>query len=69
LELRCANAMSAGGGVAARNPAAGARKGGKGLRGIRERATLLGGEATAGASQDCSGEWVLHVRLPLRLGS
>ncbi|MFF2141426.1 sensor histidine kinase [Kitasatospora sp. NPDC058190] len=69
LELRCANAMSAGGGVAARNPAAGARKGGKGLRGIRERATLLGGEATAGASQDCSGEWVLQVRLPLRLGS
>ncbi|MET8623925.1 histidine kinase [Kitasatospora sp. NPDC004669] len=69
LELRCANAMSAAGGVAVRNPAAGARKGGKGLRGIRERATLLGGEATAGASRDGSEEWVLHVRLPLRLGS
>ncbi|MEU8919995.1 histidine kinase [Kitasatospora sp. NPDC048545] len=45
------------------------RKGGKGLRGIHERAALLGGEAAAGASQDGSGEWVLRVRLPLRLGS
>ncbi|MEV6975925.1 histidine kinase [Kitasatospora sp. NPDC093806] len=42
------------------------RRGGKGLRGIRERAVLLGGEATAGAE---SGEWVLAVRVPLRLGA
>ncbi|GHF34019.1 two-component sensor histidine kinase [Kitasatospora xanthocidica] len=69
LELRCANALSVGGTTAARHPGAGARKGGKGLRGIRERATLLGGEATAGPAQDGSGEWVLAVRLPLRLGS
>ncbi|MFB7122695.1 sensor histidine kinase [Kitasatospora sp. NPDC056273] len=58
----------------ARPPAGGAgrgatRKGGKGLRGIRERATLLGGEAAAGVSQEGGGEWVLTVRLPLRLGS
>ncbi|MEU1282835.1 histidine kinase [Kitasatospora sp. NPDC005856] len=48
------------------------RKGGKGLRGIRERATLLGGEAAAGAAvplEEGNGEWVLTVRLPLRLGS
>ncbi|WP_328954063.1 sensor histidine kinase [Kitasatospora purpeofusca] len=69
LELRCANAL---GPHAARphgsSPArAGGspRRGGKGLRGIRERAVLLGGEATAGAE---SGEWVLAVRVPLRLG-
>ncbi|WNE94140.1 histidine kinase [Streptomyces luomodiensis] len=37
--------------------------GGSGLRGIRERATLLGGEARAG--QD-GREWLLHVDLPLR---
>ncbi|MER7581435.1 histidine kinase [Kitasatospora sp. NPDC097691] len=66
LELRCANRLPGGEG---RSPAGGSRKGGKGLRGIRERATLLGGEAAAGASQDGSREWVLHVRLPLRLGS
>ncbi|WP_416873090.1 sensor histidine kinase [Kitasatospora sp. SC0581] len=58
----------------ARPPAGGAgrgatHKGGKGLRGIRERATLLGGEAAAGVSQEGGGEWVLTVRLPLRLGS
>ncbi|MFJ2188190.1 sensor histidine kinase [Kitasatospora sp. NPDC087861] len=79
LELRCANRTAAGtpdtGGAArpsggpARPAAGSARKGGKGLRGIRERATLLGGEATAGASDDGNGEWVLAVRLPLRLGS
>ncbi|SOB80795.1 sensor histidine kinase [Streptomyces sp. 1331.2] len=73
LELRCANRLPGGGN---RPPAGGTwpgaggvRKGGKGLRGIRERATLLGGEATAGAAEDGSGEWVLNVRLPLRLGS
>lgn len=85
LELRCANRAPGAGRSAAgatrpsagagwRPPAAGAgrggtRKGGKGLRGIRERATLLGGEAAAGPSPDGGGEWVLHVRLPLRLGS
>jgi signal transduction histidine kinase len=36
---------------------------GSGLRGIRERAALLGGEARAG--QD-GGQWLLHVDLPLR---
>ncbi|WP_406278516.1 sensor histidine kinase [Embleya sp. NBC_00896] len=36
---------------------------GSGLRGIRERAALLGGEATAGAHD---GHWRVHVRLPLR---
>ncbi|MER7703517.1 histidine kinase [Kitasatospora sp. NPDC097605] len=58
LELRCANPLS---------PHPGApRRGGKGLRGIRERAVLLGGEATAGAE---AGKWVLAVRVPLRLGA
>ncbi|MGW1988942.1 sensor histidine kinase [Embleya sp. NPDC001921] len=53
-------------------PAAGAERSvvgagsGSGLRGIRERAALLGGEATAGA-QD--GYWRVHVRLPLRWAS
>ncbi|AEW99713.1 sensor histidine kinase [Streptantibioticus cattleyicolor] len=37
--------------------------GGRGLRGIRERAALLGGEARAG--QD-DGQWLLRVDLPLR---
>ncbi|MFF7243344.1 sensor histidine kinase [Embleya sp. NPDC008237] len=39
---------------------------GSGLRGIRERAALLGGEATAGAQDGC---WRVHVRLPLRWAS
>ncbi|MYS83665.1 sensor histidine kinase [Embleya scabrispora] len=39
---------------------------GSGLRGIRERAALLGGEATAGAHE---GYWRVHVRLPLRWAS
>ncbi|MFD4655285.1 sensor histidine kinase [Kitasatospora sp. NPDC058444] len=77
LELRCANRLPGAGRSAAgatRPPAGGAgrgatRKGGKGLRGIRERATLLGGEAAAGPLENGSGEWVLTVRLPLRLGS
>ncbi|MFE5581034.1 sensor histidine kinase [Kitasatospora sp. NPDC056531] len=71
LELRCANRLVAGAGRGA------SRKGGKGLRGIRERASLLGGEASAGPSAgssaglsvDGSTEWVLDVRLPIRLGS
>ncbi|MFE7753027.1 sensor histidine kinase [Streptomyces sp. NPDC057428] len=36
--------------------------GGRGLRGIRERAVLLGGEARAGQDGD---NWILHVDLPL----
>jgi len=58
LELRCANAATGGGSTR--------RGGGKGLRGVRERAVLLGGEAEAGGRD---GEWVLAVRLPLRLGA
>ncbi|MDQ0311631.1 signal transduction histidine kinase [Kitasatospora herbaricolor] len=58
LELRCVNATDGGGRSRA--------SGGKGLRGIRERASLLGGEATAARQDD---EWVLAVRLPLRLGA
>nr|BFD94461.1 histidine kinase [Kitasatospora sp. Xyl93] len=101
LELRCANRLPGTGrspADSARHPAGTAgrgatRKGGKGLRGIRERATLLGGESTAGrvtgsavgpamgsamgsamgptpgSTGEGSGEWVLSVRLPLRLGS
>ncbi|MGK4584179.1 sensor histidine kinase [Kitasatospora sp. HPMI-4] len=55
LALHCANSLAAGG----------RRGGGKGLRGVRERAALLGGEAVAGLE---GSEWVLRVRLPLRLG-
>ncbi|MER7668490.1 histidine kinase [Kitasatospora sp. NPDC096128] len=77
LELSCANRLVAlpGRGGPGRT---GSRKGGKGLRGIRERAALLGGEATAGvtaggtasgAAGDGGAEWVLDVRLPLRLGA
>ncbi|GAA1389038.1 histidine kinase [Kitasatospora putterlickiae] len=62
LELRCANALPPRGGRTGGPP----RRGGKGLRGIRERAVLLGGEASAGAE---SGAWVLAVRVPLRLGA
>ncbi|MFG2912028.1 sensor histidine kinase [Kitasatospora sp. NPDC048298] len=59
LELRCANRPPGSGRSPAgadRPTAYGAgrgatRKGGKGLRGIRERATLLGGEATAGPAR------------------
>ncbi|MER6397593.1 histidine kinase [Kitasatospora sp. NPDC001603] len=60
LELRCTNALAS---SAVR---ATPRRGGKGLRGIRERATLLGGEAAAGPE---AGQWVLAVRMPLRLGA
>ncbi|MFF7589139.1 sensor histidine kinase [Kitasatospora purpeofusca] len=62
LELRCANALRP---QSARSHGGSPRRGGKGLRGIRERAVLLGGEAAAGAE---SGEWVMTVRVPLRLG-
>ncbi|MFF3324855.1 sensor histidine kinase [Streptomyces sp. NPDC002889] len=37
-------------------------QGGSGLRGIRERAALLGGETRTGP---CEGEWRVRVRLPL----
>ncbi|MFF7453847.1 sensor histidine kinase [Kitasatospora sp. NPDC008115] len=68
LELRCANALPPHRGAPHRSTPhhAAPRRGGKGLRGIRERAVLLGGEASAGAE---SGEWVLAVRVPLRLGA
>ncbi|MDT0460086.1 histidine kinase [Streptomyces sp. DSM 41527] len=47
---------------AAASPAGGGRPlGGRGLRGIAERARLLGGEATAGARD---GVWRLTARLP-----
>ncbi|MEU6232763.1 histidine kinase [Kitasatospora sp. NPDC047058] len=62
LEIRCANALAAAGAPVRSSP----RRGGKGLRGIRERAVLLGGEASAGPE---SGAWVLAVRVPLRLGA
>lgn len=65
LELRCANSTAGGG--HSRGAARGqTRRGGKGLRGIRERAALLGGEASAAEE---SGTWVVAVRMPLRLGS
>ncbi|MFB7471937.1 sensor histidine kinase [Kitasatospora sp. NPDC056184] len=65
LELRCVNGLPPHGAAPGRSGGS-LRRGGKGLRGIRERAVLLGGEATAGAE---SGAWVLAVRVPLRLGA
>jgi signal transduction histidine kinase len=47
------------------NPAVGgrrSRRGGRGLRGIRERASVLGGDMSAGPEAD---RWRLRVRLPL----
>ncbi|MFD9501848.1 sensor histidine kinase [Streptomyces sp. NPDC060035] len=47
------------------NPLAGSprgRGGGSGLRGIRERAALLGGKAKTGPYE---GEWMVHASLPL----
>ncbi|WSJ91465.1 histidine kinase [Streptomyces sp. NBC_01304] len=47
------------------NPLAGAAQGpgsGSGLRGIRERAALLGGRARTGPHED---EWQVHVELPI----
>ncbi|GGS97823.1 sensor histidine kinase [Streptomyces chromofuscus] len=49
-----------------RNPLSGASPGpgrGSGLRGIRERAALLGGRARTGADE---GDWQVRVELPLR---
>ncbi|MFE0133887.1 sensor histidine kinase [Streptomyces sp. NPDC059037] len=54
LDMDVRNALPAG------TPATG--RGGSGLRGIRERATLLGGRATTGPYD---GEWQVHVELPL----
>ncbi|WP_409056332.1 sensor histidine kinase [Streptomyces sp. SYP-A7185] len=54
LEIDVRNALPTGGEVTGR--------GGSGLRGIRERATLLGGRATTGPRD---GEWQVHVQLPL----
>ncbi|MEV2255093.1 histidine kinase [Streptomyces sp. NPDC050147] len=54
LELDVRNGLPTGGEVTGR--------GGSGLRGIRERATLLGGRATTGPRE---GEWQVHVELPL----
>ncbi|MFJ5921990.1 sensor histidine kinase [Kitasatospora sp. NPDC092948] len=55
--------------LSCRNPRTGRgsprRGGGKGLRGVRERAVLLGGACEAGPD---GTDWVLRVRLPLRLG-
>ena len=47
------------------NPAGGRRtaRGGRGLRGIDERAAALGGTATAGPR---GGRWTLSVALPAR---
>ncbi len=53
LEMEVANALQG---------RASPGRGGSGLRGIRERAALLGGEAQAGPSH---GEWRVRVRLPL----
>ncbi|BAJ28878.1 MULTISPECIES: histidine kinase [Kitasatospora] len=57
LELECRNARTGGG--------SSRRGGGKGLRGVRERAVLLGGDCAAGPD---GPDWLLRVRLPLRLG-
>ncbi|MFG2588065.1 sensor histidine kinase [Streptomyces sp. NPDC048438] len=53
LELEVANPLSA----SARAPSSGS-----GLRGIRERAALLGGQARTGPHE---GEWIVHASLPL----
>ncbi|WP_077798527.1 sensor histidine kinase [Streptomyces sp. JHA26] len=50
-------------GEAGRTPRAPRPGGGHGLRGIADRARLLGGTAEAGGAD---GVWRLHVRLPLR---
>ncbi|MEU5404026.1 histidine kinase [Streptomyces sp. NPDC005963] len=59
LELEVLNPLSGTAGVHGRN-------GGSGLRGIRERAALLGGDATTGPHR---GEWQVRVRLPLDLSA
>ncbi|UYB38369.1 histidine kinase [Streptomyces sp. Je 1-4] len=55
LELEVRNPLP----VTSPNPGSG----GRGLRGIRERAALLGGEAETGPD---GGEWRVRARLPLR---
>ncbi|WP_189866116.1 sensor histidine kinase [Streptomyces poonensis] len=55
LEMEVHNKQPAGSG--------GSRGGGSGLRGLRERAVLLGGAATYGPYD---GMWRVHVTLPLR---
>ncbi|MEV5203897.1 histidine kinase [Streptomyces sp. NPDC053720] len=57
LELEVTNPLS----DSAADPAA-VPGGGSGLRGIRERAALLGGKAETGPHE---GEWRVHARLPL----
>ncbi|KIQ62451.1 hypothetical protein TR51_25825 [Kitasatospora griseola] len=57
LTLSCHNALTGKG--------SSRKGGGKGLRGVRERAVLLGGECEAGPD---GPDWALRVRLPLRLG-
>ncbi|MFI0816058.1 sensor histidine kinase [Streptomyces sp. NPDC021098] len=56
LRLEVRNPLSAAAAVAAGG-------GGSGLRGIRERAALLGGEARTGQDE---GHWLVRVDLPLR---
>lgn len=56
LELEVRNALPPGASTAP------PRTGGSGLRGIRERAALLGGGAVSGP---CEDEWRVHVELPL----
>jgi signal transduction histidine kinase len=53
-------------GLEVRNPSAAGAPGpgrGVGLRGIRERAALLGGRARTGPDE---GDWQVHVELPVR---
>ncbi|MER0246582.1 hypothetical protein AAHZ94_32345, partial [Streptomyces sp. HSW2009] len=51
-----------GGGAHGGAPTGNGPIGGRGLRGVRERAALLGGDANAGPAGD---QWRVHVRLPL----
>ncbi|WP_031065087.1 sensor histidine kinase [Streptomyces sp. NRRL WC-3742] len=69
LEMRCANRLPGEGSSARAHGNSGVRRGGKGLRGIQERAALLGGRAMAGPCEEGGGQWVLDVSLPLHLGS
>ncbi|MEE1768277.1 histidine kinase [Streptomyces sp. JV185] len=59
LELEVTNPL---GDPAADSAAVGSPSGGSGLRGIRERAALLGGKAETGPHK---GEWRVRARLPL----
>ncbi|HEV7628054.1 MAG TPA: hypothetical protein VGO89_16290, partial [Streptomyces sp.] len=51
------------GGTPERTDEDGPRRGGRGLRGIEERAALLGGSAESGSRGE---SWRMSVRLPLR---